>query len=888
MTSTRYQRVLIFILFFLVAGFVSTYAGTIRGVVRSESGEPLAYATIFVKQTGSGAVTDLMGKYEIQLAPGTYDITFQYLGYEAITRIVIVDANVKQVDVVLKSQAMVLQNVTILAGDEDPAYTIMRKTIAKAKYHTQEIDSYSAKVYMKGRGKLLDYPWLAKKALEKEGIKKDRLFISESVSEVLYTRPNKFEEKVIAVYSDGDDNNTSPNAYVFGSFYEPEIAETISPLSPRAFSYYRFEYQGSFRDRDYEVSKIKVTPRSKGDNVFEGILFIVEDWWSIHSLDLKVTKLGINFEVEQLYNPMEDDNAEEDSNREAWLPVSQKFKVEGKVFGFEFVYDYLATVKDYKIKLNKDLPFEMNVVDEKIEKEKAKEIESNFGSKDQNLQERLESGKEITNKELRSLIRDYEKEERKSYEEPEVLSDTKYTVDSSAYDMDSVFWREIRPTPLTIEEIKGYQIADSLAEIERKKEEGDSLKPSKHKGFQWYDVFIGDSYKLNKTTSARIYTPWGGFNTVEGFNLIYRLGYSKRWVERDSLNPDDRPKVSRFDVSPIVRYAFARQKLTGVLRLNYRNSKSQVMVEAGRYIRQFNEDEPIHEVVNSFTTLFLTDNLMKIYERDFVGVDYRQKIDSKLTFSTNWNYAKRRELFNNSDFKLIDTGGEGYTPNEPENLEINTTSFFEHYALIGSAGLEWRPWQKYRVRNGRKYSVNNSSPALSVDYTKGFNALNSSVDFDRIELGLKYGIRVGIRGKLDIAMTGGKFLNTEKLYFMDFAHFLGNRTPFVTTDPVGSYRLLDYYAYSTKDKYFTANLHYHFRRFLITQFPIVRITGITENIFVNYLATPFSNDFTEVGYSIDGILRILRLEAAVSFSGGIYQQTGFRIGIATSITSFDD
>ncbi|MEQ9592597.1 MAG: DUF5686 family protein, partial [Cyclobacteriaceae bacterium] len=173
MTSTRYQRVLIFILFFLVAGFVSTYAGTLRGVVRSESGEPLAYATIFVKQTGSGAVTDLMGKYEIQLAPGTYDITFQYLGYEAITRIVIVDTNVKQVDVVLKSQAMVLQNVTILAGDEDPAYTIMRKTIAKAKYHTQEIDSYSAKVYMKGRGKLLDYPWLAKKALEKEGIKKD-------------------------------------------------------------------------------------------------------------------------------------------------------------------------------------------------------------------------------------------------------------------------------------------------------------------------------------------------------------------------------------------------------------------------------------------------------------------------------------------------------------------------------------------------------------------------------------------------------------------------------------------------------------------------------------------------------------------------------------------
>ena len=62
-------------------------------------------------------------------------------------------------------------------------------------------------------------------------------FISESVSEIKYTRPNKFEEKVIAVYSKGKNRNTSPNQFVFGSFYESEIAEVVSPLSPKAFSY---------------------------------------------------------------------------------------------------------------------------------------------------------------------------------------------------------------------------------------------------------------------------------------------------------------------------------------------------------------------------------------------------------------------------------------------------------------------------------------------------------------------------------------------------------------------------------------------------------------------------------------------------------------------------
>ena len=118
---------------------------------------------------------------------------------------------------------------------------------------------------------------------------------------------------------------------------------------------------------------------------------------------------------------------------------------------------------------------------------------------------------------------------------------------------------------------------------------------------------------------------------------------------------------------------------------------------------------------------------------------------------------------------------------------------------------------------------------------------------------------------------------------MDYAHFIGNQTPFITTDPVGSFRLLDYYIYSTRDKYVTANIHYHFRKLLLTQIPLVRLTGVTENLFVNYLATPLSNDYTEIGYSLDGILRIFRLEGAFSFSDSKYQTYGFRIGVATSV-----
>ncbi len=292
------------------------FSAGVKGTIYSEEGTPLSWATIYVKQLGTGTVANEQGYYEITLPPRTYIIVYQHLGYESQQReIEVADAFIT-LDIRLRPQVIVLQNVTVTAGQEDPAFTIIRKAIAKARYHNQQIDSFSARVYIKGSGKLTDYPWLAKKALEKEGIKKNRVFVSETLSEIHYKRPNTFSEKVISIRSDGRDNNTSPNAFVFGSFYQPMIGETVSPLSPAAFAYYRFEYQGTFKDRLYDISQIKVIPRSRGDNVVEGMLYIIEDWWAIHSMDFVTTKLGIRLHIKQMYAPVND---------QAWLPVSQFF-----------------------------------------------------------------------------------------------------------------------------------------------------------------------------------------------------------------------------------------------------------------------------------------------------------------------------------------------------------------------------------------------------------------------------------------------------------------------------------------------------------------------------------------------------------------------------------
>ncbi|UII28823.1 DUF5686 and carboxypeptidase regulatory-like domain-containing protein [Fulvivirga maritima] len=860
------------LLIFILSAYCS-YAGGVRGVVRNEKGEPLPYATIYVKETGSGTTTNDQAYYEINLEPGNYQLIFQFVGYASLTKEVIVEDGFVELDVKLESQVIMLKDIEVRAGKEDPAYTIMRKAIAKSKFHTQQVDKYTAKVYMKGTGKLKDYPFLMKGQIKKAGIDPDRVFITESVSEVEYIRPNTYNEKVISIYTTGDNRNTMPNAYINGSFYEPELAKCVSPLSPKAFSYYKFRYEGTYQDQGVEISKIRVIPRSKGDNVFRGTINIVEDYWSIYSLDLHVTKFGVDFHIKQVYKPIEEG---------VWLPVTHKFHVEGKVLGFEFEGDYLATVSNYDVETNPDLDMEIEVIDEKVEEELAEELEDQVQDEDEKeIQEILTSGKEVTRKQLKKVLKAYEKDELRETDNVDIISNRTFEIDSNAYSHDSLYWAQIRPVPLNRGEKRGYDILDSLNQVREREENGDTLRNTKRKGFHVQDLLVGNSYDVGDKAYLKIRSPFLGFNynTVEGFNLDYKLTYSKTFSKKSWLS-----------ISPLLRYAFSRKKVSGTLKTHYgfgeNDSRNNLTVTAGRYVNQFNRDNPIHPYINTFMSLFTERNYMKIYEQDFVNLTYEKNWNEEVSLKLYSELSRRRQLYNNTDFTIFDWDGDHFTPNAPVNLELPDTSFPENNALIVGGDIEYKPFIKYSIYNGRKIEIKDSSPIFGVSYKKGISSVfNSDVDYDLLEVSYKDQYKIGIRGLVDVYLKAGTFLTSEKMYFTDYKHFLGGRTPFTTLDPVGSFRLLDYYAYSTNEEYFAGNLHYQFRQFLVTRIPIVRLSGVRENLFVNYLANDVSSNYTELGYGINYIFRVFRLEVVTAFKDGKYEDWGVRVGIASNLAS---
>ncbi|MEZ4987682.1 MAG: DUF5686 and carboxypeptidase regulatory-like domain-containing protein [Saprospiraceae bacterium] len=862
--------------------FVSTVgiltAGGIKGYVRDEAGNPLEFATIYINELGSGTVTNLDGYYEFRMLPGDYTVVFQHLGYESqVERVSIGELN-KDMNITLRPQVLELSTVEVIDGGEDPAYTVMRKAIAKADFHRQQVDYYKAQVYIKGSGRLLKTPRLVRKTLEKEGVAADSTtaFTSESVSIIEYERPSTFREKVISIYTSGEDQGASPNGFIYGSFYEPEVAQAISPLSTKAFAYYKFELAGFFNDRGYYVNKIKVIPRSKGDDVFSGYIYIVEDLWSIHSLDMDVYKLGIRFQIKQQFAPIQD---------AVWLPLSHQYLVNGKIFGFGFDYKYLATLSNYEVRINPDLQYDFKVVDEKIHRELAKEMAARKPATSSDMSEwetRLNNGGELTRKDVRQMMREYDKEEKATTDAPEVVSNYTQEIDSLATRRDSAYWSVIRPVPLTKAEVKGYVKIDSLAQVatQAASEAEEGVKnPGKANGGSFFGDLIGGTYfKLGEGKKLH-YDGLnnGGFNPVEGYWLSSGLRYTQKGAQ------------NRFELGWQPRYGFSWNRLVwkshASLRGGDEHSPRRFQVEGGRFVSQYNEPAPVSELFNTFYALLGKRNFVQLYEKKFIGANVKKEWWSNAALTVSVEWAERLTHLNTTDYSIFARDKRTYPENIPQIAEVagQPVPISEKAATAGFSFL-FRPWQQYRIKNGEREALDHSSPAFTLQYRLGLPSINGSVtDFQRLGLVYRHTIKPGARGKIDLKADLGMFLKNDYVGLADFRHFEGNQMIFTTADPVGAFRLLPYYSFSTRDRWLALHGHYQFRKLLFTRIWQVQMTGAKENLFVNYLHTPESQHYTEVGYGIDNIFRFLRLEGIAAFRDGQYYDWGIRIGIASNI-----
>ena len=490
--------------FLMLFTIISTsQAGGIRGRISNRSGEPLPYAGIVVKTSGDGTISNDEGRYEFALPVGKYDIIFQYLGFKTLTKSVVIGSEFQELNVILEEQALNLNEVKVDNKREDPAYTIMRKAIAKARFHQLQVRAYTAKVYSRSTALPTKIPYLVERRLKKEGVQEGKAIINESVAEILYRRPNNFKQHIISTRNSLDNSIPSPNEYILASLYSPEIAGTISPLSPKSFSYYKFEYEGYFEDRGQIINKIKVIPKAYGEGIFRGSLYIIDERWAIHSYDLETTNSGLDISAKQIFNPIQN----------VWLPVNQQFRIKGSYLGFAGEFKYLVSLTYQKMDVDPGLKEDIVVKDPKFDEDISEKVRK------KNLEKMIQEQKEFSTKNLRKFTRDYDKElkkERKSKgEDTRVVREDSIVIDTMANKRDSVYWETLRPIPLTNSEVQSYAMQDSIRIVKNAAKINDHPDSTT---FKPHHILVGNTYEFKNHNSLRFESPFLAFyyNTVEG------------------------------------------------------------------------------------------------------------------------------------------------------------------------------------------------------------------------------------------------------------------------------------------------------------------------------------------------------------------------------------
>ena len=887
-----------FCLLFLLITFcvVSARAQTgLRGTVKSASGDVLPYAAVIVKGTPLGTITNAEGRYEIALAPGSYTVVFQFLGFQSVQKPVEVSTGFATLDASLAEQALQLAEVQTKAGNEDPAYTIMRRAIAKSRFHQLQVSRFRARVYTKSSYTLTDIPNVAELMFRKQLKEAERdvnfkvgvPVLNENVSEVSFSQPNTYRQRVIANRnSQGDLLN--PSRFFNVSFYAPTVADVVSPLSPKAFAYYKFEYKGTFREQGgdglpVEISKIQVIPRQYGEGVFRGTIFIIENTWAIHSLQLEtINNIGLSFTMRHLCNPV----------KGVWMPTNQRYAVVGAYLGIKGNAQYVRSLSFSEFVVNPAFVEDIQVADEK--KGPPAQTLAKGDIRGKQLEELVKKQKEFSTKNLRQMVKEYEKQEKLARknrkEDVTVVRDDSLVVDSLAQKRSNVFWDSLRSVPLTTAESRSYQKNDSLKIVRtvgKIKIDSTGKLDTTRKSPNWFSpeqLLFGKTWNFGKRT-ALIYTSpltRAEYNTVEGYALegALTLRYRKKV---DSVNRFTKIPLGEWNLGGTGRYQFGRQQFVGFGLASYQYKTTKVRASGGRYLYQFNPENPISPFLNTITTLLFEQNFAKLYQKDFLNLTVSvSPFRERMVLTGSLEYAQRSELTN---FKegikpWIDWRNRTFTPNRPTNDETLNTGFPTHRAIVLNLTASTRLGStQYIIRNGRRTARrDNDTPLLMVNYRKGMG----NVNYDFLQAGISHSFETGIRSRLNYNLGAGAFLNDRKLYFPDFKHFAGNEFFFQQGDVVSGFRMLPYYQYSTGRRFAEAHVLAEFRKFLITQLTLVRLTGLKENVFVHYLYTPASKNYTEIGYGLDGVipqvLPFFRVEVISQWQNAEYKGLGFRIG----------
>lgn len=895
------------ILLILLFTSSNSHAQILKGKITNLAGDPVPYATVYIQELKQGTTANTKGDYELRLPAGNYMVIYQSLGFEPVFVSTILSDKIITKNVILPVQYYAIPEVRITASGEDPAYIIMRKVIGMAPYYLNNVSYYKAEVYLKGNLVINRIPRLLQKSMiiesdgnsasisggkkpsgDKKIIKEGDSFLMESYNEVEFNAPDKYFQKVISYNSTfpKQGKEISPMDFIQASFYQPIIAKiAISPLSAASFSHYKFKYLGASLQGNFTINKIQVIPKRKSQQLFEGTIYIIEDLWCLHSVDLTNENLIGRIRIQQLYIPVQDD---------IWLPVSHKFDIKIGIVGFKADAGYGSSVKYMSVKPNLALqkpktistdftgkPGSVAIVADTIPATKTKKQLEKILEKDQ-----------LSNRDMVKMARLMQKESENSIYDSskkslEIKDRTTHIIEKDANKKDSTYWALIRPIPLSDIEIRSLKVSDSIKTVSTLKEikRDTIIAPDKKTTKKFFKIVkqIAIGHTWSDTTGFS-FTHGGltdlkklSFNTVDGFVYGVDFSFIKSWKNNESLY-----------VRPELLWAFSREQLLWRVNSYYKFkglTQSQIYLRIGITSSDINNGGGINTFLNAEATLLFKKNYLKLYESRYVTLGYMREIANGLNLELSTTYEDRRVLRNTTDFSLIKSSKE-YTVNVPVNIylapgsnPVNALRNQKHAEFVTK--VTYIPYQKYRMRNGIRIPAGSDWPALSLTWQHGINEFSGMTyrykHFDMLKFEAFKRREIGAFSEFRWRIRTGGFMDNRYLTFYDFFHINSQPIPILLNNYEDAFMLPAYYSMSTPEFYGQVHLKYTTPYLLLKLLPVLSNTLMRENLSLSYFGSRFHRNYTEFGYSISEVLLLAEIGIYVGFEDVKYKSAGAKM-----------
>ena len=416
-----------------------------------------------------------------------------------------------------------------------------------------------------------------------------------------------------------------------------------------------------------------------------------------------------------------------------------------------------------------------------------------------------------------------------------------------AYERDSTYWQQQRTQPLSQQETKFINTADSIKRVVTSDKYLDSVEAGINKVTPKSLLLEGQGYRDRKKGITmrfqplwNIYQPWWpGGTRISLWNSFDKTFKNKK----------------TFEFNENLSYGINNNDLRGTVYMSHMYNpykRAMIFASVGRDFGMVNMNA-------AYLDLFRRNNF---YQNKHVNVYHRQELINGLFVQVQGELSDRKDM----STYVFDEFGDSLFEN---NLPLK---FVDHRAFFASVNLSYTPFQRYMSEPKQKVILGSAWPTFSINYKQAVPGIfKSNSDFQYLEYRIDHSFPWGLMGNSELKAVSGSFVSSRNINVVDY-RYQRRSDAFIFTPPMFAFQQLDS-TFTTFKRFYEVHYQHSFNGSLVNKVPFLKKLSLYERAGVNLLYAPERrNLFFYEGYvGIDKLVRIWRDR----FKVGIYYTAGY-------------